>query len=178
MRSRYHVFESDGVYFITSTVVEWIPVFTGTPYCDMLLESLRFCREHKGLRLYAYVILENHLHLVCEAPDLVAVMQSFKRHTAHEVIRTLESMNRGWLLNQLAYYKKSWKSESKYQLWQEGVHPQLIQGAAMLCQKIEYIHNNPVCRGYVDLPEHWRYSSARNYEHDDNSVLEIDPLPL
>jgi len=30
-------------------------------------------------------------------------------------------------------------------------------------QKVEYIHHNPVKRGYVDNAEHWRYSSARNY---------------
>ena len=33
----------------------------------------------------------------------------------------------------------------------------------MLLEKLEYIHDNPVKRGYVDKPEHWRYSSARNY---------------
>jgi hypothetical protein len=49
------------------------------------------------------------------------------------------------------------------QIWQEGVHPQLIQNEIMMRQKVEYIHNNPVKRGYVDDPLHWRYSSARNY---------------
>jgi len=39
----------------------------------------------------------------------------------------------------------------------------LIQGEAMMQQKIEYIHHNPVKRGYVDDPLHWRYSCARNY---------------
>jgi hypothetical protein len=48
-------------------------------------------------------------------------------------------------------------------VWEEGNHPQIIETEAVLRQKVEYIHNNPVKRGYVDLPEHWRYSSARNY---------------
>ena len=51
----------------------------------------------------------------------------------------------------------------EYQLWQEGFHPQIIQTEEMLLQKLEYIHNNPVRRGYVDDPAHWRYSSYRNY---------------
>ncbi|WP_415228798.1 hypothetical protein [Psychromonas sp.] len=43
-------------------------------------------------------------------------------------------------------------------------NPELIQNEAMMLQKIEYIHHNPVKRGYVDQAVHWRYSSARNYE--------------
>ena len=39
----------------------------------------------------------------------------------------------------------------------------MIADEAMMWQKLEYIHNNPVRRGYVDDPVHWRYSSARNY---------------
>jgi hypothetical protein len=50
-----------------------------------------------------------------------------------------------------------------YQFWQEGSHPQLIQNETVMIQKIEYIHNNPVVRDYVDKPADWRYSSARNY---------------
>ena len=67
------------------------------------------------------------------------------------------------IVNHYTFYKKAHKNERAYQFWQEGVHPELIQNDAMMRQKIEYIHQNPVERGYVDRPEHWRYSSARNY---------------
>ena len=63
----------------------------------------------------------------------------------------------------LAFYKKAHKSDRDYQFWQEGIHPELIQTDEMMKQKINYIHNNPVKRGYVDKAEHWRYSSARVY---------------
>ncbi|MCX7545001.1 hypothetical protein [Marinicella gelatinilytica] len=43
------------------------------------------------------------------------------------------------------------------------MHPQLIETETVLKQKIAYIHQNPVKRGYVDKAEHWSYSSARNY---------------
>ena len=46
---------------------------------------------------------------------------------------------------------------------QEGSRPRQIINIEMMQQKLEYIHNNPVERGYVDDPLHWRYSSARNY---------------
>ncbi len=177
MRSRYTITESEGIYFLTLTIVDWLPVFTTPATCAIALDALRYCREEKGLRLYAYVLLENHAHLVAEAPDLMRCMQSYKRHTARALINWAQDTEKGWLLHHFAYCKKAFKHNSRYQVWQEGVHPQLIQGDDMLRQKMVYIHNNPVRRGYVDIPEHWRYSSARNYECGDHSVLEIDVLP-
>ena len=67
------------------------------------------------------------------------------------------------LLEQLEYFKLRHKVDQHYQLWQEGSQPKEIKDDAMLLQKLEYMHNNPVKRGYVDDPVHWRYSSARNY---------------
>ena len=75
----------------------------------------------------------------------------------------LDNQNAKTILDQLAFYKKAHKTETQYQFWQEGVHPELLQSEDMVRQKINYIHQNPVKRGYVDLPEHWRYSSARDY---------------
>lgn len=176
MRSRYNVVEPDGMYFLTCTIIEWIPVFLSRPYFDVIVNSLAFCRKNKGLRLYAYVVMENHVHMIAGAPDVSSVVQSFKGFTAREIVRLAEAEGRRPLLNQFAMHKKRYKSASQHQVWQEGAHPQLIQGDEMLNQKMVYIHDNPVRRGYVDAPEHWRYSSARNYFLDDHSVLEIDPL--
>ena len=176
MHSRYTVVDSEGVYFLTATVIEWIPVFIGKDACAILTDALSFCRKQKGLRLYAYVLMENHVYLVAEAPEISGVMQSFKRHTAKRLVELAEATGKKWLQNQFEYFKKAYKSTSRYQVWQEGFHPQLIQGGPMLRQKIEYIHANPVRRGYVDAAEHWRYSSARNYMLEDDSVLEIDRL--
>jgi len=75
-------------------------------------------------------------------------------------------------LEQLAFYKKAHKGDRVYQFWQEGVHPELVQGEYMMRQKIEYIHQNPVKRGYVDEAVHWRYSSARDYAGL-SSLLEV-----
>jgi len=55
-------------------------------------------------------------------------------------------------------HKLNHKTDSKYQFWQEGTHPKQILSEEIMRQKLDYIHNNPVKRGYVDLPEHWRYS--------------------
>ena len=177
MRSRYKIVEPDGLYFLTCTIVDWIPVFQSHPYFDIITNSLTFCRANKGMRLYAYVIMENHLHLIAGAPDPSGVIRAFKGFTAREIVAMAESTGRSGLLNEFMKHKKRYKENSQFQIWQEGAHPQIIRDDDTLNQKIEYIHNNPVRRGYVDAPEHWRYSSARNYYSNDHSVMEIDALP-
>lgn len=176
MRSRYRVVDTESVYFVTSTIVEWIPGFTSAPYFEIITNSLAYCRQHKGLRLYAYVVLDNHIHLIAGADDLSSVIQAFKRHTAKQIVELATTTKRDWLLNQFAYYRKKHKITSEHQVWQEGFHPQRIQDDDMMYQKLKYIHENPVRRGYVEAPEHWRYSSARNYILNDDRVLEIDRL--
>jgi len=138
MRTRYTIRTPSVPHFITCTTVQWLPLFTRKPYFDILLDSLKFCRQHKGLKLYAYVILDNHLHLVVAADKLTDIIRDFKSYTAKLLIARLEQDQKTWVLNQLQYYKKSNKIKSAYQVWQEGFHPQQIISEAMLHQKIDY----------------------------------------
>ncbi|WP_341326226.1 transposase [Methylotuvimicrobium sp. KM2] len=161
-RSRYKIVDPKLPHFVTCTVLHWIPVFTRPATVDIVLESLRFLMQD-GLKVYAFVILENHLHLVVQSEDMERDISRFKSYTAKHLIRYLSENNVTQILEQLAFYKKAHKGDRAYQFWQEGCHPEWIQNEQIMRQKVEYIHNNPVQRGYVDLPEHWRYSSARNY---------------
>ncbi len=178
MRSRYKHFHDVAPYFVTCTTVNWVPVFTSRAMFDVIIECIRFLMNEGSLKVYAYVILENHLHLVAGAEDLSKQMGRFKSYTARRIIDFAESGNHAWLLRQLREGKSRFKADRTHQLWQEGFHPQRIQSEEMLRQKIEYIHNNPVRRGYVDGSAHWVYSSARNYLNDDHSVLAIDSIAL
>jgi REP element-mobilizing transposase RayT len=133
------------------------------PIAQIILDSWRFLQEHDRLVLYAYVIMENHLHLIASSDDLSKEIGDFKSFTARKIIEYLKEKDARRVLQQLARHKQRYKKDRTYQLWQEGSHPQQIQGEEMMRQKVEYIHNNPVKREYVDDPVHWRYSSARNY---------------
>ena len=159
---------------MTSNIVEWIPVFTDHAYFDIIIESLKYCVQYKELSLYNYVILENHFHIIAAAPELANTMASLRKYTAAQIISQLKQDNKDWLLNQLSFYKKKHKTKSEFQIWQEGLHPVLIQNDLMYNQKAEYIHFNPVKRGYVDQPEHWKYSSARNYIFGDDSIIQVN----
>jgi len=162
-RTRYRIFETEYPYFMTCTIVGWLPVFTRPDAVQILFDSWDYLKINMGFELYGYVVLENHVHLVASAPDLANAMKSFKMFTARQIIDLLKRSSAHVLLQQLRDYKLGYKTKSEYQVWQEGSKPKQISSAEMMWQKLEYIHNNPVKRGYVDDPLHWRYSSARNY---------------
>ncbi len=162
-RTRYKVYDNAYPHFLTCTVVEWLPVFTRPDAVQILLDSWSFLQQEGRMRLFAYVVLENHVHFVAASDDLTTEVGDFKSYTARRLIDLLKKVGAKTLLEQFAYRKLKHKSDRDYQLWQEGSHPQQIAGDDMMWQKIEYIHNNPVKRGFVDDPLHWRYSSARNY---------------
>jgi REP element-mobilizing transposase RayT len=162
-RTRYRIFETEYPYFMTCTIVGWLPVFTRSEAVQILFDCWRFLQQNGDFKLYGYVVLENHLHLIASAPDLPNAMKSFKMYTARQIIDLLERHSAQVLLRQLRAFKLPHKTKSQYQVWQEGNKPKQIGNDEMMLQKLEYIHNNPVKRGYVDEPVHWRYSSARNY---------------
>ena len=162
-RTRYKIFGNDQPYFLTCTIVNWLPIFGNPEVTKIILNSLRFLQENKRLTIFAYVIMEHHLHLVASSENLSEEIGDFKSYSVREIIDYFKIQNNQYILKQLKLYKLPHKKDRKYQLWQEGNHPQQIQGDEMMNQKVEYIHNNPVKHGYVDEDIHWRYSSARNY---------------
>ena len=89
MRDRYKILDKEGVYFITSTIVEWLPVFTSKVYFDILIDSMKYCIQEKALNLYAYVILEDHFHLIVSAMNLSETISSLKKFTARKIILLL-----------------------------------------------------------------------------------------
>jgi putative transposase len=162
-RTRYKIYDDAYPHFFTCTVVEWLPVFTRRESVQILLDSWSFLQKEERLDLFAYVVLENHVHFIAAGDDLSKQIGEFKSYTARRLIDLLKSVNAKTILDQFAFRKAKHKLDREYQFWQEGSHPQQIANDEMMWQKIEYIRFNPVKRGYVDDPMHWRYSSARNY---------------
>jgi putative transposase len=171
-RSRYCFGEVDRPHFLTCTVVEWLPVFTHQDGVQILFDTWGYQQQHEGLKLIGFVILENHLHAVAQAENLPQTWARFKSFSARKIISLLKSYGAKPLLDRLQFAYKAARADREHQFWQEGSHPQVIVDKAMLVQKLEYIHNNPVKRGYVDAPEDWRWSSARNYAGRDG-VIEV-----
>lgn len=175
MRTRYRISEDQRAYFVTGTVLEWLPIFTTGACCEILVRSLAHCREHKGLLIHAWVILDNHFHAILSGPDLAKTVRDLKRFTARMRLEQIRAEGRDWLLNQLAHYCARHKTSSDHQVWQEGVHPKAITSDDMMRQKLDYLHSNPVKRGMVASPEHWRFSSAHEWLEGAIPILKCDP---
>jgi REP element-mobilizing transposase RayT len=162
-RSRYRIFDNGYPHFLTCTINGWLPVFTRPDAVQIVFDSWAYLSRETGFQLYGYVVLENHLHLIASAPELANAIKSFKMYTARQIIDLLLRHEAKVLLKQLRLFKRLYKTHSDYQVWEEGSQPKEIGSDEMMLQKLEYVHDNPVKRGYVDDPVHWRYSSARNY---------------
>ena len=163
-RSRYKIFKDDETpYFVTATTVNWLPLFSNPEIAKIIFDSLAFLQQNQRISIYAYVLMENHLHLIVSSILLAKYLAEFKSFTARRCIDYYQSQGNKFILNLLKISKLPHRTDRDYQYWQEGFHPKQIQNEQMLKQKIDYIHQNPVRRGYVDQEEHWRYSSARNF---------------
>lgn len=138
-------------------------MFSNANVASILINSLQFLCEHQRITLFAYVIMENHLHLIASAADLSGEIAKFKSFTARKCIDCYSEEKNTFILDQLAQNKLKHKRDRSYQLWQEGSHPQRMESHEVMAQKVDYIHANPVRRGYVDQAEDWRYSSAKDY---------------
>ena len=100
-RSRYKIHEPAYPHFVTCTILHWIPIFTRTETTDIIFDSLKYLQQYDHLKLYAYVILENHLHMIVQSDDLSKSMESFKKYTARQIIDLLKARNVTTILDQL-----------------------------------------------------------------------------
>lgn len=163
MSRNYKIYDQSDLQFLTYTTVGWVDVFTRPLYKDILIESLRFCQEQKGLELFAWCIMSNHVHLIARAgagSKLEDILRDHKKFTAKAVVKAIEfnpkESRRDWLLAHLR------KPNGSIQLWQHDLHPIWLRRPDIIQQKLGYIHRNPVEAGLVEEPHHYLYSSARD----------------
>ncbi len=156
-------------YFLTLTVVDWVDIFTRPIYKLVIVEALKYCQKEKGLIIYSWCLMSNHLHMIAGAADganLSDILRDFKKFTSKEIVKTIKDTNesrQGWLLNRFEYAGKYNSKIKYYKFWQDANEAKEIHTNAFLEQKLDYIHNNPIVAEIVDEPEHYLYSSARNY---------------
>ncbi|NGP90299.1 REP-associated tyrosine transposase [Fodinibius halophilus] len=175
------IFKEVSLYFITSTVTAWYPVFTSDGYFDIVIESLKYCRENKGLKIYAYVIMLNHIHLIVstdkeDIQELSNTIRDFKRFTSRQLTKCLENDGGKVALDLFKRAAAEDGRDNRYRLWQAGFHPKTILRESFCRQKFDYIHQNPVRKGYVLKPEYWYYSSAGYYGDAVNIPLRVDNI--
>ena len=175
MSTAYKI-SGEGIFFLTFQIVGWVDLFTRKIYRDIAIESFQFCQKNKGLNLFAYVIMSNHIHLLAQSEngDLSGIIRDYKNFTGKKFLEALddpEESRKEWIKIVFQYHGK-FKNKQENQVWTHENHAEHIFSQKFMEQKISYIHNNPVRSGIVLNPEDYIYSSARNYA-DMDSILEV-----
>jgi REP element-mobilizing transposase RayT len=169
MSDKYRIWDQRKAYFLTLTVVGWIDIFTRRNYKMTIIESLRYCQKEKGLVIFGYCLMSNHLHLIVRVEGnytLSEVLRDFKKYTSKAIIKQILSepeSRRDWMVE---FFKKSGenlKGIKNFKFWQDGNHAVEVSSNRFFNEKLDYIHNNPVKELIVERPEDYMFSSARNY---------------
>ena len=161
---------------MTSSVVDWLPVFRIRPCTEVILNSLSFLRAQGDLRLHAYVVMEDHVHLVGSSPRLAHVMKRFLSYTARHIIHYLAEARSEYLpIFRLHCHDR--RRAHRHRMWRPGFHPQAIYSQQTLAQKTDYIINNPVRKGLVSDPADWPYSSLA-YLNGNQDLPAVDPIRM
>ena len=92
MGNAYRIRDQQGQYFVTFTVHQWVDIFTRPDYVDILLDSVRYCQKNKGLLVYAWVIMSNHVHMIisCENGRLSDLIRDLKKFTSTKIVRAIK----------------------------------------------------------------------------------------
>ena len=159
---RHRLTERGSLYFVTFSVVEWLPVFVSEDACRIVTESLNFCHEHKGLRTNAYVVMPTHLHGMwfhesLDGERLREALVDFRKYTGRSLSDFCEKHMPRCFADAMQIAAGSDRSR---QFWQESWSPEVLESDRFWRQKFEYLHDNPRRKGLVTRAEYWRYSSA------------------
>jgi REP element-mobilizing transposase RayT len=181
MSRNYKFHNPSAPYFVSFATVFWIDVFTREAYFTVLANSITYCRKHKGMEVYAYCFMPNHVHLVFSSAEEtpMGLLRDFKKYTAGKLLQAIrehpQESRRTWMLDLFQKAGRQNNHTTRYQFWQHNNKPIELWSVKVIKQKINYVHKNPVASGFVTDPVDWKYSSARNFQGDHN-VMEIDEM--
>ncbi|MES2774784.1 MAG: transposase [Bacteroidota bacterium] len=148
--------------FLTATNLNWLPLMQADSHKKIIIDSLAFLVKNKRVKVYAFVIMNNHLHLIWQVlpghtPD--AVQRDFLKYTGQQMKFNLKE-NDTTFLEQFKVGAK----DREYQFWERNSLSIELRTRSVFEQKFLYIHYNPVKAGLCALPEEYYYSSAKFYE--------------
>jgi REP element-mobilizing transposase RayT len=171
--------KTNGSYYLTMTIIGWADVFTRKRNKETIIESLRYCIQHKGLNIYAYCLMTNHLHMIVNTDDpfeLRDTIRDFKKYTSKQLIfniRNHSESRRAVFLSLFASAAAQTSKNKNFKVWQSGNHAIELYSEKFVWEKLTYIHQNPVKDLYVKNEEDWFYSSASNYHGLESALEEV-----
>ena len=168
---------NDFPMFLTMTVVGWIKIFENPLYSKVIVDSLGYCQRTKGLKIHAWCLMPNHLHLIVSSQSLLlsSIVRDFKKYTSKSIITELKqsaAIPDHRLLMRFEQAASKENRSTNYKFWQTGNEAKTLETNHFTNQKLNYIHKNPVKAGLVKEPEDYPLSSARDYSGV-NGLLDI-----
>ena len=167
----------DHLYFVTATICGWKKLFLNQIYAQIVLDSLVWLRQEKRMFLFAFVLMPSHLHMVLKPEDrkIDEVINNFASFTAHAILAQLRRNDERELLNFFHEVRRDKRHE--HSIWQD-VQAKNIFSSRFLIQKIEYIHQNPIDKGWklVEDRADYKYSSACFYDRGATPIIEVDDV--
>lgn len=174
MKSRMRIEAS--AYYVTTVVYKRLAIFTRPSFIIPLIDSLNFYRHQHQCKLIGYVVMPDHMHMILWPQGESGVsefMSDFKRFTSGRICRQAMLENRTEWVNALERAGQV-ASRAEHKVWQDNFWEEMAFTERFLRQKLNYVHMNPVRAGLVGEPQDYPYSSARNYDLDDQTLLEVD----
>src|SRR5260370_14426445 len=155
---RYRFHADGALFYVTFSVVDWLPVFVSEAAFKIVTESLNFCHRSKGLRTNAFVIMPTHVHAI-------VFHESFQAKALKQVLTDM----RKFTGKQLANYCLAHMPHCFSQVFQERAggdrerrfrqptrHPVQLETESFWQAKLDYLHGNPCRKGLVTQPQEWR----------------------
>lgn len=164
--------QTNVLYFVTLTIVDWVSIFIRRKYFEFIIDNLQYCQKNKGLEIFEYVIMPNHIHMICLGRDnpLSDILRDFKSFTSKELYNLIKNNSkesrRKWMISIFDKQGKKNNLNQDFQLWKNYNWPTPLTSNSIIDQKAKYIIYNPVKAGFVSKPEDYLHSSA----HPDNPL--------
>ena len=157
-------------------------MFSRECYKEIMVKSLQYCIESKGLNLHAWVIMTNHVHLIVSSTTnkIEHIVRDLKKYTSKQIIKAIQEntteSRKDWMLNIFSFVGQNNNNNKDFQFWKQDYHPIELNTNEKLKQRLDYLHENPVRSGLVWEPWHYKYSSAIDYYTTEHGLIKIELL--
>jgi putative transposase len=177
--------ENQACYFLTFNTVDWVDIFIRPVYKQIIVHSLNHFIDHKGLNVYAWCLMTNHIHLLAQAKEgcvIAEIEKEFKSFTTKKILEAIDTepdVRKKWMMDRFENFSNLLGFLKKFQVWQTCSSPVYIDlhKKETLVEYVEHIHSNPVRDRIVDTDSDYLYSSARDYSGM-AGLVQIMKLPV
>jgi REP element-mobilizing transposase RayT len=166
MNSEKILYAKEYAEFLTVTCLEWKPILEEDRFKNIIIDSLSFLAKADRITVYAFVIMNNHFHLIWQIVGdnkRNDVQRDFLKFTGQQILKILRNENSSMQHELLVQAK-----DRKYQVWERNSLGIPLWSGEVIWQKLDYIHNNPVKAGLCKYAEDYKYSSAKFYHSSSN----------